>query len=78
MGLSLIKHLDNRAFKESLCYALDVKDYCDYLGLSVDMNSNEQLLYSMHEARAESKYLLAEVRQESRVWLAQHGPLLKN
>jgi hypothetical protein len=71
------KYLETEALRESVCYALDVNDYRAFLGLSIKDVSDEQLLEGMHTIRARSKYLPEEVRRESKIWLAQHGPLGK-
>ncbi|MCZ7547690.1 MAG: hypothetical protein M5U11_00845 [Anaerolineales bacterium] len=64
-----------KALQESLCYALDVNDYRDFLGLSAELISNEKLLEYMHETRSDSKLIPDEARRESRIWLAEHKPL---
>ena len=64
-----------KALRESLSFALDINDYRDFLGLSTDFIDDERLLEFMHETRSESKFIPAEARRESRVWLAQHKPL---
>jgi hypothetical protein len=64
--------LEDRALRESICYSLDVNGFRDHLGLTARASSNEDTLISMYENRARSKYLPVEVRQESRIWLAQH------
>jgi len=69
------EYLEDRALRESICYSLDVNGFRDYLGLTVRASSDEDTLRSMHENRARSKYLPAEVRLESRVWLAQREPI---
>lgn len=69
------EYLEDRALRESVCYSLDVNGFRDYLGLTVRASSDEDTLRSMHENRARSKYLPAEVRLESRVWLAQPDPI---
>jgi len=69
------EYLDDRALRGSICYSLDVNGFRDYLGLTVRASSDEDTLRSMHEDRARSKYLPAEVRLESRVWLAQQEPI---
>lgn len=67
--------MERKSLRESLCYALDVNDYRDFLGMSVEIISDEHLLELMHEARSNSKFIPDETRKESRVWLAQHKPL---
>ena len=69
------EYLEDRALRESICFSLDVNGFRDYLGLTVRASCDEDTLRSMHENRARSKYLPAEVRQESRVWLAQQEPI---
>jgi hypothetical protein len=68
------EYLEDRALRESICYSLDVNGFRDYLGLTVRASNDEDTLRSMHENRARSKYLRAEVWLESRVWLAQQEP----
>jgi hypothetical protein len=68
-------HMETLTMREALCYALDVNDYRDYLGVSVKLISDEQILMIMHKVRARSKCIPAEIKQESRMWLAQHEPL---
>ena len=70
-----IEFMEWKALQESLCYALDVNDYRDFLGLSAELISNEKLLEYMHETRGDSKLIPDEVRRESRIWLAEHKPL---
>ncbi|MBN8654992.1 MAG: hypothetical protein J0M11_04580 [Anaerolineae bacterium] len=64
-----------KALRESLSFALDVNDYRDFLGVSVELIDDERLLEFMHETRSDSKLIPDEARRESRVWLAQHKPL---
>jgi hypothetical protein len=64
-----------KALRESLCYALDVTDYRDFLGISAETINDDRLLESMHETRSDSKFIPDEARRESRIWLAQHKPL---
>lgn len=69
------EYMELEALRESLCFALDLNDYRDYLGISVGLMSDDQVLAGMHAARTRSKYLPEEIRRESKVWLAQHEPL---
>jgi hypothetical protein len=69
------EYMELEALRESLCFALDLNDYRDYLGISVGLMSDDQVLAGMHAARMRSKYLPEEIRRESKVWLAQHEPL---
>lgn len=69
------KHLEDFALRESLCLALDINDYRDYLGLPNEWVKDEELLQDMHEARTRSKFLPDEARRDSKIWLAKHGPL---
>jgi len=64
-----------KALRESLSYALDVSDYRDFLGVSPELINDERLLEFMHRNRAESKFIPADVRRESKIWLAQHEPI---
>jgi hypothetical protein len=63
------------SLRESLSNALNVNDYRDFLGMSAELISDEQLLDFMHETRSKSKFVPDEVRRESRIWLAEHRPL---
>jgi len=67
--------MERKALRESLSFALDIKDYRDFLGVSTELINDEQLLESMHETRSASKFIPDEARRESLVWLAQHQPL---
>lgn len=69
------EHIELKALRESLCFALDVNDYRDYLGLSSESMSDGRILMAMHKNRARSKYLSEEIKRESKVWLAQHESL---
>ncbi len=68
-------HMEQQALQESLCLALDVNDFRDYLGLFTESINDQRLLQIMHESRESSKYLAEEARRESKIWLAQHEPL---
>jgi hypothetical protein len=70
--ISRIEHLESMAFRESLCFALDVNDYRDFLGLSTELISDELLFMYMHKTRAKSKYVPDDSKLESRIWLAQN------
>jgi hypothetical protein len=67
--------MEQEALRESLSFALDVNDYRDYLGMSPELISDEQLFLMMHSTRARSKHLPEEIRRESKIWLAKHEPL---
>jgi hypothetical protein len=69
------KHMEELALRESLCFALDINDYRDFLGLSSKWVNDEELLEGMHEIRTRSKFLPEEAKRESKIWLAKHGPL---
>jgi hypothetical protein len=64
-----------KALRESLCYALDVNDYRDFLGVSSEFINDDRLLEFMHKTRSESKNVPDEARRESLIWLAQYKPL---
>lgn len=64
-----------KSLRESLSIALNVNDYRDFLGMSAELISDEQLLDFMHETRSKSKFVPDEARRESRIWLAEHRPL---
>lgn len=67
--------MERKALRESLSFALDVNDFRDFLGLSVELINDERLLESMHETRSGPKFIPDDARRESLVWLAQHKPL---
>ncbi|HSK65969.1 MAG TPA: hypothetical protein VK888_03505, partial [Anaerolineales bacterium] len=67
------EHMERLALRESICYSLDVTDFRDFLGLSTEDVTDKELLETMHETRARSKYLVEEIKRESRFWLAQHS-----
>jgi hypothetical protein len=69
-------HLAAQALHESLSFALDINDYSDYLGLNSETITDVKILQIMHSARSRSKYLSDEIRRESKIWLAQHEPLM--
>jgi len=69
------EYMEQEALRESLTFALDVADYRDYLGISAELISDEQLLQIMHSTRTRSKHLPEEIRRESKIWLAKHEPL---
>jgi hypothetical protein len=64
-----------KSLRESLSNALNVNDYRDFLGMSAELISDEQLLDFIHETRSKSKFVPVEARRESRIWLAEHRPL---
>jgi hypothetical protein len=66
------EYLEDRALRATLCYALDVNDFRDYLGLTLDETSDDQLIETMHHDRAKSTCMPAEVKLESKWWLARH------
>jgi hypothetical protein len=66
------KYLEDRALRATLCYALDVNDFRDYLGLTLDETNDERLIETMHHDRAKSICMPAEVRLDSKLWLAQY------
>jgi hypothetical protein len=69
------EYMEQEALREALSFALDVNDYRDYLGISADLISDEQILQIMHSSRTRSKHLPEEIRRESKIWLAKHEPL---
>ena len=64
-----------KPLQASLCYALDVNDYRDFLGMSTELISDKQLLEFTHGTRSDSKLIPDDARRESRIWLAHHKPL---
>ncbi len=68
-------HLEFMALNESLCFALDVKDFRDYLGVSPETVNDQQILSIMHMGRIRSKNIPEDIRRESKLWIAQHDAL---
>ena len=69
------EYMEDRAFRETLCFALDITDFKDYLVADPEYTSDELLLQAMHTIRSHSRVLPEEVRRESKVRLAEHEPL---
>jgi hypothetical protein len=69
------EYLEQLALRETLCFALAVNDFRDYLGLSSEMVSDEELLVTMHKDRAKSKCMSEETKLESKLWLARNEPV---
>ncbi len=67
------EHMEQLAFRQSICYSLNVHDFRDFLGFSPEDLTDEHLLKTMHETRARSKYVPEEIRRESKIWLAHHS-----
>ena len=65
------EYLNDCALRATLCYALDVNDFRDYLGLTVDETNDERLIKTMHKDRAKSICMPAEIKLESKLWLAR-------
>jgi hypothetical protein len=51
------EHMEQLALRQSICYSLNIHDFRDFLGLSVDRITDESLLETMHETRSRSKRL---------------------
>jgi hypothetical protein len=68
-------YMGHQAFRETLCFALDIMDYKDFLGANPEFISDEQIVRTMHEIRSHTKFLPEATRRESKVWLAEHEPL---
>lgn len=67
------EHMERLALRQSICYSLDVHDFRDFLGFSLEDSNDKHLLETMHETRANSKYIPEAIRLESRLWLAQNS-----
>lgn len=67
------EHMERLALRQSICYSLDVHDFRDFLGFSLEDSTDKHLLETMHETRARSKYIPEAIRAESRIWLAQNS-----
>ena len=66
-------YMEKKAMRETLSYALDIKDYRDFIGATPELLTDEQLLETMHSNRSRSRILSDDIKRESRVWLAEHG-----
>jgi hypothetical protein len=60
--------MEHQALRETLCFALDITDYRDYLGANPDFISNQQVLRITHEIRSRSKLMPEEICRASKVW----------
>ena len=67
------EHMERLALRQSICYSLDVHDFRDFLGFSLEDSTDEHLLETMHETRVRSQYIPEAIRVESRIWLAQNS-----
>lgn len=63
------EHLRRRALELTLIFALALEDYRQ---LPRRWMSDDDLLATMHEKRAKSKYIPAAARTESEQWLREH------
>ena len=66
------EHMERLALQQSRCYSLDVHDFRDFLGFSLEDSTDEHLLETMHETRARSKYIPEGAKIKRRIWLSQH------
>jgi hypothetical protein len=71
-AVSREEYLEECALLATLYYAFNVNDFRAYLGLTVDEASDDQPIETMHKDRAKSIFIPAEIRMESKVWLARH------
>ncbi|MBI5848513.1 MAG: transposase [Nitrospirae bacterium] len=69
---SRVEHMTNWAMLETLAYALDVNGFRERFGIQVDSMSDDDLLAVLHERRARSICVPANVRGESEQWLGDH------
>lgn len=65
------EYLENHALHLSVNNTLDVPLLREYLAFSEDLISDEKLLFMMHEARAESKFLSSSEQKASQIWLIE-------
>ena len=65
-------HMEQLAFRESLSYSLDANDFRDFLGLSTQSVTDDQIQHIMHSTRASSKHIPEAKKVESKIWLAKH------
>jgi hypothetical protein len=66
------EHMEQLALRESISFSLDPSDFRDFLGVSIQTITDEQIFRIMHSTRARSKYMTKEIKLESKIWLAQH------
>jgi len=65
------EYLENHALHLFVYNTLDVPLLREYLALSEDLISDEKLLFMMHEARAESKFISSSEQKASKIWLIE-------
>lgn len=65
------EYLENHALHLSVYNTLDVPLLREYLALSEELISDEKLLFMMHEARAESKFIPSAEQKASQIWLIE-------
>ena len=66
------EHMEQLAMRESISFSLDASDFRNFLGVSTQTITDEQIFRIMHSTRARSKYMAKEIKLESKMWLAQH------
>ncbi len=74
---SRAEHMARKAMSETLLCALDVNGWRAFRRLSFKDATDDDLLQTMHELRAKSRYQSAEARAESIQWLATHSTVNK-
>jgi hypothetical protein len=67
------EHMASWAMQETLAYALDVDGFREYLSVSSELFSDEELLGILHARRTRSNYVAADARAESEQWLRDHA-----
>jgi hypothetical protein len=66
------EHMEQLAMRESISFSLDASDFRNFLGMSTQTITDEEIFRIMHSTRARSKYMAKEIKLESKIWLAQH------
>lgn len=65
------EHMAELALAETLVKALDVDGFREFIGMSKDQISDDELLVALHERRTQSKYVSSGPRAASKKWLAK-------
>lgn len=55
-------HMEQLALRETISFSLDINDFRDFLGISTQTMTDEQILRIMHSTRARSKCMKEEIK----------------
>ena len=69
---SRAEHMAKLAMNETILYALDFDRFKARFGSAAQWLSDEEILYTLHEWRAHSKFIPENARAESEQWLKTH------